>query len=222
MDKNILRSRQKVARYIFWTIFFGIGPMVMFFPMVKLAIHGYEVLILSLASPIILWPSLVNNIAQHNPMWQLLPSISFNLSSTKSTLEINPLRSVSRENILQPNWLLVGIGFVVSRWASNDFPNQPLDPIPYGLLIWFGLFSGIVIINRLSIVTNRWWVSVGFLGSGLLYFSRGNVSFMGGFALSIFIESILPLLFDKIARGLSAHIVFIATFAYIIQVIYAV
>ncbi|CAF1403278.1 unnamed protein product [Rotaria sordida] len=145
-------------------------------------------------------------------MWQLLPSISFNLSSTKSTLEINPLRSVSRENILQPN----------CRWASNGFPNQALDPIPYGLLIWFGLFCGIVIINRLSIVTNRWWVSVGFLASGLLYFSRGNVSFMGGFALSIFIESILPLLFDKIARGLSAHIVFIATFAYIIQVIYAV
>lgn len=38
--------------------------MVMFFPMVKLAIHGYEVLILSLASPIILGPSLVNTIAQ--------------------------------------------------------------------------------------------------------------------------------------------------------------
>ncbi|CAF4302759.1 unnamed protein product, partial [Rotaria sordida] len=65
-------------------------------------------------------------------MWQLLPSISFNLSSTKSTLEINPLRSVSRENILQSNWLLVGIGFVVSRWASNGFPNQALDPIPDG------------------------------------------------------------------------------------------
>ncbi len=50
--------------YIFWTIFFGIGPMVMFFPMVKLAIDGYEVLILSLASPIILGSSLVNNIAE--------------------------------------------------------------------------------------------------------------------------------------------------------------
>jgi len=50
--------------YIFWTIFFGIGPMVMFFPMVKLAIHGYEVLILSLASPIILGSSLINNIAE--------------------------------------------------------------------------------------------------------------------------------------------------------------
>jgi hypothetical protein len=50
--------------YIFWTIFFGIGPMVMFFPMVKLAIHGYEVLILSLASPIILYSSIVNNIAE--------------------------------------------------------------------------------------------------------------------------------------------------------------
>ncbi|CAF4343976.1 unnamed protein product, partial [Rotaria sordida] len=60
---------------------------------------------------------------------------------------INPLRSASCENILQPNWLLVAIGFasllfylqwvfgdlsVVSRWASNGFPNQPLDPIPYG------------------------------------------------------------------------------------------
>lgn len=38
--------------------------MVMFFPMVKLAIHGYEVLILSLASPIILYFSLINNIAE--------------------------------------------------------------------------------------------------------------------------------------------------------------
>jgi len=38
--------------------------MVMFFPMVKLAIDGYEVLILSLASPIILGSSLVNNIAE--------------------------------------------------------------------------------------------------------------------------------------------------------------
>jgi len=36
----------------------------MFFPMVKLAIDGYEVLILSLASPIILGSSLVNNIAE--------------------------------------------------------------------------------------------------------------------------------------------------------------
>jgi hypothetical protein len=32
--------------------------------MVKLAIHGYEVLILSLASPIILGSSLINNIAE--------------------------------------------------------------------------------------------------------------------------------------------------------------
>ncbi|CAF1194292.1 unnamed protein product [Rotaria sordida] len=344
MEKNFLRIFiwELYFGYIFWTIFFGIGPMVMFFPMVKLAIHGYEILILSLASPIILWPSLVNNVAQStigklitriiviisllsfqledpllrllilswgtcavmidlctslntryysyrsivvwtltisfffflslricflsimpawsgvianlihfligvgtiidqfgrdNIMWQLLPPISFDLSSTKSTLGINPLRSASRENILQPNWLLVGIGFgsllfnlqwvfgdlsVVSRWASNGYPNQALDPIPYGLLILFGLFCGIVIINRLNIVTNRWWASIGFLGYGLLYFSRGNTSFMGGFALSIFIGSILLLLFDKIARGLSAHIVFIAAFVYIIQVIYAV
>ncbi|CAF1203087.1 unnamed protein product [Rotaria sordida] len=42
------------------------------------------------------------------------------------------------------------------------------------------------------------------------------------FALSIFIGSILPLLFYKIARALSAHIVFIANFPYIIQFIYAV
>ncbi len=61
--------------YIFWTIFFGIGPMVMFFPMVKLAIHGYEVLILSLASPIILGSSLINNIAEVSLfllLWNLL------------------------------------------------------------------------------------------------------------------------------------------------------
>ncbi|CAF1442861.1 unnamed protein product, partial [Rotaria sordida] len=85
--------------------------------MVKLVIHGYQVLILCLASPIIVCPSLVNNIAQR----------------------INPLRSASRENILQPNWLLVDIGFgsllfylqwvfgdlsVVSRWGSNDFPKS--------------------------------------------------------------------------------------------------
>ena len=50
--------------YLFWSIFFGIGPMVMFFPMVKLAIDGYEVLILSLASPIILSSSLINNLAE--------------------------------------------------------------------------------------------------------------------------------------------------------------
>ncbi|CAF0778883.1 unnamed protein product [Rotaria sp. Silwood1] len=344
IEKNFLRIFiwELYFGYIFWTIFFGIGPMVMFFPMVKLAIHGYEILILSLASPIILWPSLMNNIAQStigkliirivvilsllsfqledpllrllilscgtcavmidvctslnaryysyrsivvwtltisfffflslriwflsimpawsgvianlihfiigigaivdqflrdNTMWQLLPSISIDLSSTKSSLGVNPLRSTSRENILQPNWLLVGIGFgsllfnlqwifgdlsVVSRWASNGFPDQALDPIPYGLLIWIGLFCGIATINRPNIVTNRWWASVGFLGYGLLYFSRGNVSFMGGLALSVFIGSILPLLFDKIARGLSPRIVVIATFVYIIQVVYAV
>ncbi len=47
------------------------------------------------------------------------------------------------------------------------------------LLVWIGLFLGILTINRLSIVTNRWWASVGFLGYGILYFSRGNISFMG-------------------------------------------
>ncbi|CAF4337341.1 unnamed protein product, partial [Rotaria sordida] len=67
---------------------------------------------------------------------------------------INPLRSASCEYILQPNWLLVAIGFasllfnlqwvfddlsVVSRWASNAFPNQPLDPIPNwsSHMVWF-------------------------------------------------------------------------------------
>ncbi len=59
----------------------------------------------------------------------------------------NPLRSSPRENILQPNWLLVGIGFgsllfniqwvfgdlsVVSRWASTGFPDQAPEPIPFG------------------------------------------------------------------------------------------
>ncbi len=59
----------------------------------------------------------------------------------------NPLRSSPRENIVQPNWLLLGIGFgsllfnlhwvfgdlsVVSRWASNGIPDQALNPIPYG------------------------------------------------------------------------------------------
>ncbi|CAF2488407.1 unnamed protein product [Rotaria sp. Silwood2] len=322
MEKNFSRIFiwELFFGYIFWTIFFGIGPMVMFFPMVKLAIHGYEILILSLASPIILWPSFVNNIAQstigklitriivilsllsfqlEDPLLRLLilscgtcavmidlcTSLNSRYYSYRSivvwTLTIsfvfflsfriwffsimpawssvianlihfivgigaifdqfcrgtNPLRSTSRENILQPNWLLVGIGFgcllfnlqwvfgdlsVVSRWASNGFPNQALDPIPYGLLIWIGLFCGIVTINRLSIVTNRWWASVGFLGYGLLYFSRGNISFMGGLALSVFIGSILPLLLDKVARGLAPRIVVIATFVYIIQVIYAV
>lgn len=38
--------------------------MVMFFPMVKLAIDGYEVLILSLASPIVLGSSIINNLAE--------------------------------------------------------------------------------------------------------------------------------------------------------------
>jgi hypothetical protein len=47
--------------YIFWSIFFGIGPMVMFFPMVQLSIHGYELLILSMASPIILVSSSINS-----------------------------------------------------------------------------------------------------------------------------------------------------------------
>ncbi|CAF1175949.1 unnamed protein product [Didymodactylos carnosus] len=51
--------------YIFWTIFFGIGPMVMFFPMVKLAIDGYEILILSLASPIIMGSTFISTIIEN-------------------------------------------------------------------------------------------------------------------------------------------------------------
>lgn len=62
-------------------------------------------------------------------------------------LGFNPLRSSPGDSILQANWLLVGIGFgsllfnlhwvfgdlsVVSRWASNGFPNQAPEPIPYG------------------------------------------------------------------------------------------
>ncbi|UJR37455.1 hypothetical protein I4U23_030158 [Adineta vaga] len=344
MDKRFSRifMWELYFAYIFWTIFFGIGPMVMFFPMVKLAIDGYEVLILSLASPIILSFSFVNNIAEStvgklitriimiisllsfqfenpvlrllilsfgtsatmidlctslsaryhpyrsiivwtltislffflslrvcfssmmpawsgvtanivhvligiviifdqfardNTMWQLLPSLSLTTNSPSSTLGFNPLRSLPRENVLQPNWLLLAIGFgsllfnlhwvfgdlsVVSRWASNGFPEQAPEPIPFGLLIWIGLFCGVLIINRLSIVTNRWWASIGFVGYGLLYFSRGNISFAGGFALSLFIGSVTPLIFDKIARGLSSRIVFTAAFVYILQVLYAV
>ncbi|CAF4450921.1 unnamed protein product, partial [Rotaria magnacalcarata] len=45
---------------------------------------------------------------------------------------------------------------------------------------------------------------------------------MGGVALSVFIGSVIPLLFDKIARGLAPRIVIIAALAYIIQVVYAV
>jgi len=45
---------------------------------------------------------------------------------------------------------------------------------------------------------------------------------LGGFALSLFIGSILPLLFDKIARGKSSQIILIAAFVYILQVVYAV
>ncbi len=40
--------------------------------------------------------------------------------------------------------------------------------------------------------------------------------------MSLFIGSVLPLLFDKIARGLSARIVVTAAYVYIIQVVYAV
>lgn len=45
--------------------------------------------------------------------------------------------------------------------------------------MWVGLFLGVLTINRLSIVTNRWWASVGFIGYGLLYFNRGNIAFAG-------------------------------------------
>ncbi|CAF0938632.1 unnamed protein product [Adineta steineri] len=340
MEKRFLRliAWELYFGYIFWTIFFGIGPMVMFFPMVKLAIDGYEVLILSLASPIILTSSFVNNIAEttvgklltrliviisllsfqlenpvirllilafgtcavmidlctslnsryhsyrsivvwtltislffflslrvcfssimpawsgfianlvhvligfvvifdqfgrDNTMWQLLPPLSLTSITSMSTHGSNSLR----DNNVQPHWLLLGIGFgsllfnlqwvfgdlsVISRWASNGFPDQAPEPIPYGLLVWVCLFCGVVTINRLSIVTNRWWASVGFIGYGILYFNRGNASFIGGLALSLFIGSVIPLIFDKIARGLQARIVVTAAFVYIIQVVYAV
>jgi len=42
-----------------------------------------------------------------------------------------------------------------------------------------GLFIGVCAGNRLTLVTSRWWASVGFIGYGLLYFNRGNVSFIG-------------------------------------------
>ncbi len=46
--------------------------------------------------------------------------------------------------------------------------------------------------------------------------------FIGGLALSLFIGSVIPLLFDKIARGSSARIVTTAAYVYILQVVYAV
>lgn len=44
----------------------------------------------------------------------------------------------------------------------------------------------------------------------------------GGVALSVFIGSVVPLLFNKIARGLSARIVVTGAYIYILQVVYAV
>ena len=107
------------------------------------------------------------------------------------------------------------------------------------LLVWIGLFLGVFTINRLNIVTSRWWASVGFFGYAFLYFSRGNLSFYGmkkifhfhrfcffslkgGLALSLFIGSVLPLFFDKIARGSAPRIVVTAAYIYIFQVVYAV
>ncbi|CAF4014237.1 unnamed protein product [Rotaria sordida] len=117
VPSNIENIMEKYFDIFFGEFFLPLVQWLCFCPMVKLVIHGYQVLILCLASPIIVCPSLVNNIAQR----------------------INPLRSASRENILQPNWLLVDIGFgsllfylqwvfgdlsVVSRWGSNDFPKS--------------------------------------------------------------------------------------------------
>lgn len=344
MDKNIYRLFiwELYFGYIFWSIFFGIGPMVMFFPMVKLAIHGYEVLVLSLASPIVLeipiinylaettlgkfltraavvlsllsfqieepllrlivlsfgtcavmidlstslnsryhsyrsiivwsltmsffiflslrvcfssqmaaWSSVLSNyvhfflgiailidqFAINKIMSNILSPLSWNSFTSLTTPGFNPLRSGNHGNILQPNSFLIGSAFggllfnlhwvfgdisVVSRWASDGYPNQAPEPIPYGLLIWLGLFIGVCLGNQLAIVTSRWWASVGFIGYVLLYFNRGNISFIGGFALSLFIGSVLPLLFDKIARGKSPRILVIGAFIYILQIVYAV
>ena len=40
--------------------------------------------------------------------------------------------------------------------------------------------------------------------------------------MSVFIGSVLPLLLDKIARGLAGRVVVVAAYTYIIQVVYAV
>lgn len=40
--------------------------------------------------------------------------------------------------------------------------------------------------------------------------------------MSLFIGSVLPLLFDKIARGLTPRILVIGAYVYILQVVYAV
>ncbi|CAF0869444.1 unnamed protein product [Didymodactylos carnosus] len=175
-------------------------------------------------------------------MWQLLPSFEYQtyneIDPLMPTLGFSLFRVSPRDAIFQSNWLLIGIGFgsllfnlnwvfgelsVVSRWASHDFPNQGLNPIPYGsLLVWIFLFCGVVTVKRLDIVTNRWWASVGLISYFVLYFGRGLLSFVGGLGLSLFIGSVIPLLFDKIARGLSARIIVVASIIYILQIIYAV
>ena len=44
----------------------------------------------------------------------------------------------------------------------------------------------------------------------------------GGLSLSVFIGSAIPIILDKIARGLSARILVVAAYVYILQVVYAV
>lgn len=60
---------------------------------------------------------------------------------------MNPFLTATRKSEIQPKSSLVGVGFgcllfilqwvfgdlsVVSRWASNGYPNQAPEPIPYG------------------------------------------------------------------------------------------
>lgn len=81
------------------------------------------------------------------------------------------------------------------------------------LLVFLVMAFYILVEEILRLWVNReiWWYYKFFY-----FFSKG------GLALSLFVGAVIPLLFDKIARGLAPRIVTVAAFTYILQVVYAV